>query len=239
MEKSLLAASLSLVLLHVVPAQAQGPDQPTHPATGDQPHGVREHDGFYLRAGLGFGAFNDHLNIMNDHGYGVYAGTVSGVATTSELLLGGTPVRRFVVGGGVFSASVLVSDFDMGDALASNSDPQLPREVDSARSNFSVIGPFVNYYVGAVDGLHMQAALGVAMLTGVRYEQARFANTEVAVGAGGMLGVGKEWWIADQWGIGILGRFTGGVLMEEDNQGVNWAHWVATWPSVLITATYN
>jgi hypothetical protein len=52
-----------------------------------------------------------------------------------------------------------------------------------------------------------------------------------------MLGVGDEWWISDDFSIGVLGRLTAG-FMSGDRDGVTWNH-TAWAPAVLLVATMN
>jgi hypothetical protein len=53
-----------------------------------------------------------------------------------------------------------------------------------------------------------------------------------------MLGVGYEWWIADQWSVGLMGRFLYAAASGSDNRGVNWEH-TAYAPSVLVGLTFQ
>ena len=53
-----------------------------------------------------------------------------------------------------------------------------------------------------------------------------------------MLGAGYEFWISDQWSLGLLGRFTFGVTQGADNRNVDWSH-VSYAPALLIGATYH
>jgi hypothetical protein len=53
-----------------------------------------------------------------------------------------------------------------------------------------------------------------------------------------MVGVGYEWWIADQWSLGFSGRFTFASASGTDNRRVGWEH-TAYAPSVLIGLTYQ
>jgi hypothetical protein len=91
-------------------------------------------------------------------------------------------------------------------------------------------------------GLHLQAALGLGVQkigdgkgdsTGLRYP---FSQTDT--GFAFMLGFGNEWWVADNWGLGILARLTMGVLGGDDDNKVHWSHTVYS-PAILFTATMN
>jgi hypothetical protein len=202
-----------------------------------EPRG-RRHDGLYLRFGFGFGALRSHMlrqvgsDLGNDFSV---AGTVSGMATMWEFALGGTPSRGLVLGGGIYTASFVVSEFRPRGWYETERGA-LPAEVNPAGGDLSVIGPFIDYYFKPGKGLHLQAATGLATLGTSPFGHRR---GDGALGAGLMLGFGHEWWVSEEWGIGVLGRFVGGVLVQEDAGGTDWIHVMGTMPSVLLTATYH
>jgi hypothetical protein len=79
----------------------------------------------------------------------------------------------------------------------------------------------------------------VATVRGFSFADARFDQDHMLVGAGFMLGFGYEWWIADQWAIGILGRVAVATATTQDQAGVRWEHGIGAAPSVLFSATFN
>ncbi len=202
--------------------------------------GDYEHDGFYLRVGLGFGGFTDALVSKDENASGDQSeGVVSSVASVGEFMLGGSINRHFIVGGGLWTSTMFVSNFAQtgGDDV-----PTSLHEPD----NFTIVGPFADWYMGQQSeaqpkgGFHAQTALGVAVLNGFRPEQVRSDdNRRVGIGPGIMVGFGYEWWVHEQWGLGVLARFTAAGLVEEDEQDNVWYHGVATFPAFLFTATYN
>lgn len=194
--------------------------------------GAYRHDGFYLRLGAGFGAYRDSFR-SDAEGTREVDAYATGVALTGELALGGTPAPGLVVGGGLYSASVLASDLDAEDAAV------VPAELQPVGDNFSLLGPFLDYYFDAVRGLHFQAALGFAWLNGLSQGGGRFDDRYHAFGGGFMLGFGYEWWVAREWSVGVLGRVMGGYAVGDDEADVQWGHAVGTAPSVLLTVTYH
>jgi hypothetical protein len=193
-----------------------------------KPH---EHDGFYARFGLGFAGFTDGLVADPGRDSARDAGANTGVGTASELAIGGVVARGLVLGGGFFGSSALVTDYHREDGSGVPSALRNP-------GSFLLLGPFADWYFAPKVGLHAQAALGLATLTGWRWEQALRSERSVAAGGGVMLGIGKEWWISDDWGLGVMARLTAGALAER-HDGRYWYHATATFPSVLLTATYN
>lgn len=192
--------------------------------------GWHEHDGFYMRFGLGFTAFGDTLT-SSFHEDMHEQGTVRGFGTASEFALGGTVGAGFVLGGGVYGTSVVTSSYVAGTGRVP---PMGLRQPDS----FTIIGLFADWYFRPRGGLHVQAALGAAVLSGVAPDRMQWDDREAASGGGAMLGIGHEWWVDAEWGVGILGRVTGGVAVQEV-EGERWYHLAGASPSVLFTATYH
>lgn len=194
---------------------------------------MREHDGFYARFALGFSGFGDTVvseamagDTFRDQGL------VTGFATVGEVAAGGTLGRGLVLGGGIYTATVETPFVFEGRGRP------LPPEF-TRPDTFSVLGVMGDFYPKPRQGFHIQAALGLAALSGFDPNSEFWRDRHVAFGGGGMLGLGYEWWVGDQWSIGILARGTVGALTEDDATGARWFHFVAAWPSVLFTVTYH
>lgn len=193
--------------------------------------GAYTHDGFFLRLGAGVGAARLRLD-GDDHGLESSArGTA--VASLGELAIGGTVSRGLVLGFGIHSA-------DAGDAEL---DVQV-RGVDGAPSPsevriraLGVLGPFVDYYVHPNCGLHLQAALGL----GVAALRRPGDEDDVPLaGLGWMLGVGNEWWISEQWSLGVLARVVGTRVSGEHPSDSRLTYTGSTYvPGVLLTVTHH
>jgi hypothetical protein len=137
-----------------------------------------------------------------------------------------------VLGGGIYTATVETPFVYDGTGRP------LPAEFRRP-DTFSLIGIMGDLYPNPRRGLHLQAAAGLAALTGFNPGSEYWRDRHVALGGGAMLGLGYEWWVGEQWGIGILARATVGALPEDDSLGYRWFHFVAAWPSVLFTVTYH
>lgn len=202
--------------------------------------GAYTHDGFYLRFGLGFAGFADALQSKAENADDEHAeGQINGVATVSELMIGGSLSPRWIIGGGLWTSTVLASDYRHTEGDAISQELQLP-------NNFTLIGPFADWYLSArtdvrqSGAFHLQMAAAFAVLNGLRPDEARYDDDRnVAVGGGVMVGFGYEWWIHEQWGMGALVRLTAAGLVEEDDQNATWYHGVAAFPAFMLTATFN
>lgn len=47
--------------------------------------------------------------------------------------------------------------------------------------------------------------------------------------------VGKEWWVSDNWGLGVAANFMVGSMKDKDYD----TRWTGLSTSILFSATYN
>lgn len=210
----------------------------TTPPPPVPPAGAYTHDGFYFRAGTGLGVMTENLRSQDSTVYGGRVkGDSTGFATVSELAFGGTVTRGFVLGGGIYTAQLISSTFH----VSKDSADVPPAELDPERRNFTLVGPFVDWYFNEHRGLHLQLAIGFATLSAVRVGSVPWEedNPYHAAGGGIMVGLGYEWWVGREWSIGALARITGAYLVGKDDAGVRWYHGLGTGPSPMFTITYH
>jgi hypothetical protein len=100
----------------------------------------------------------------------------------------------------------------------------------------NLLGPYIQYYFTPNQGLYAQAMLGFATM-----EDGNDDTDGVATGFGASLGVGNEWWIADQWGVGVLARFQVLSTSQELDAGgaTSDIGYTALIPALLVNATYH
>jgi hypothetical protein len=189
---------------------------------------VHNHDGFYLRIGIG-GAYL-HDGISYDYGgpSDVSAPgnfTVSGGALAGEFLLGGTVAPGFVLGGGTMGVTAIKPKLEINGTQQSASN----------NVTLSTLGILADWYVNAHRGFHFGALVGVSQLGAANSHGETIGNA--ARGPGFALLVGNEWWVGEQWGIGVEGRlqlaplrYAGSDYTEKDMVVV---------PALLFTATMH
>jgi hypothetical protein len=87
--------------------------------------------------------------------------------------------------------------------------------------------------------MYLGAAAGLAVLSG-SYKRPNQATLQYAskVGFGLDAEVGKEWWIADDWGLGLAARFSFADALASDDLPDD-ARFGAAFVSVLLSATYQ
>ncbi len=209
-------------------ALADPPPAPTSVVAVEDPS-AHLHDGFYMRLATGFGSSFQTI-AMEGHDPSV---TVSGMSNVGELALGWAVWPGRILGLGWWSGTLVVTsrEFHMDQ-------PMPPDPLLNDAKDFNIFGPFADIYFNPRRGFHMQGALGLATVRGLGLTEARF-HDDVVYGAGVMLGLGYEWWVSNQWSVGLLGRVTAASTVNDDQDGVTWVHAVGASPSLLFTATYN
>jgi hypothetical protein len=150
--------------------------------------------------------------------------TYSGVTIPSAFLLGGT-IGPVVIGGGftwdyAFSPSAEVTS---GGVTQSG-------DLQDITLTLIGIGLFADIYPDPTGGLHFQPFVGWGGLEATYQGNSGGSDPTGLVTA---LGVGYEWWMADQWSIGAMGRFTYAPL-KLNSVGYNTTAFAA-----LATFTYH
>jgi hypothetical protein len=199
----------------------------------------RFHDGFYLRFAGGFGSGSDTMTVSDDR-FGFddedgREGTAQGLVGATEVAVGATVGSGVAVGFGIYTTLTGSSD-----APTTGSDSQY----EFNASQLAIFSPFVDYYVLPNRGLHLQAGAGLAtfvMGQGNVHDDPSSGPTarpHTALGLGILIGVGYEWWVSEEWGLGVLGRMTRGFTEGQDGGLDEWVHDTSGW-CLLMSATYN
>ena len=197
------------------------------------------HDGFYFRFAGGLGAGSDSFEadggqFQDDAGDPVTS-DASGFCGATEVAIGATPLPGLVIGGGAYTVIWTAPEAAVYDVGAT---------YEFAASQLVLFGPFADWYVWPKNGWHVQGALGLAsfvMGQGVPHAPpgaVPVVRAHTSLGYGLMLGAGYEWFVADQWSVGLLARMTRGWTHGSTPDGVDLAHDVAGY-SVLLSITYH
>ena len=127
-----------------------------------------------------------------------------------DLSIGGTVGRGFVLAGDyVFlQASKPTVSFTMsGNTFSASA---------SNDANVGVIGPMVEWFPDPRGGFSFGASVGLAALT---VSDPQGNTTAGERGFGGSFRIGYDFWIADQWSLGIAGRLLGGSVSGDASSG--------------------
>ena len=159
---------------------AEGPLPPPAP---DVPRpGDRNHDGLFLRLGLGLGG---------------RIGTMSTAVALFQFELGYTVAKNVVLAGGWYGA----------DGLHHESFTIAGRSVDTGTNAVNILGGTVVFYPDPHKGLHLELLAGLAAIV-VNSSETGLSSSHTGLGFGGGGGGGYEWWISSNWSLGVLGRIT-------------------------------
>jgi hypothetical protein len=217
---------LAAILLMTGPAGAQtSVDAPQQPTLQSQPW---LHDGFYLRLSTGLGTYGERIDRPGQESYA----SVVGVAHTADIAAGTAIKPGVALGAGFWITSVLASNTRTFDGVVTTSST-------SQNPSSWVVGPWLDYYFNPRGGLHLPAAVGVAMMNGFDYRGFQLTRDKSALGAGLLVGLGYDWWISEQWSVGVLGRVTAIAATNKDDEGRSWIHLTGSAPSLLFSAAYN
>jgi hypothetical protein len=197
--------------------------------------GAYEHDGFYLRTAAGIGAYNESFRAESTPRYGGESGGYAdGFATMGEIAVGYAVKPGFIVGGSLFAMDVSRASFEPNDGVT------VPNEVTPKRRELTLVGPFVDWYPNARRGLHFQGSAGFAVLAEPwKHRDSSHEPAYVAIGGGATLGVGYDWFVSEQWSLGVMAHIAGAIVTGTDDNDVRFYHAVGTSPSLLLAATYN
>ena len=205
--KSALSAAGALFLAGTAAlAEEPSPYQPGRPGFDST---YRRHFGFYIRPDLGFG-----YQTSSEAGTNVY-----GLAASIGIAIGGALSENSILAGHLFGSSV------------SNPSVSGPGVSGTARDTsliMSGIGvQYTQYFMPS--NVYLSTTLA---LTRMR-SSTPSGDFDSDAGIGGRVGVGKEWWVGDHWGLGMVGHISFSTNKDVGNTLTTWAFGVA------FSATYN
>ena len=209
-----------------------GRSYPAPSAQEDDP-GAESHDGFYLRMQLGLG-----YTSMSASKNGTNA-SVAGGGTSFAIALGGAINPHVIIYGTVTNST-------------------------ASKPDGKISGPSPDYNnKGRAFGLVGVGGYGNAGVVGLGGGMAYYLDSNLFF-AGSLLGsrlfidndsgntlartawgftfeglAGKEWWVSDNWGLGVSGQVLLGAMKDEGIAGEDVATWTVAAFSVLFSATYN
>ncbi len=153
------------------------------------------HTGFMARLGLGVGYLSASESV------GSYSAQVSGIAGSGELALGGYVLPGFAIhltawGSTAFGPSVSITS-SSGTASGTANNGSLTA---------SAIGAGVTYYI-ANYGIYLTGSIGAGLLSESVTSGAITTSSNTSLGLAFCVGLGDQWALSDNWGLGIAGFF--------------------------------
>jgi hypothetical protein len=185
---------------------------PVVSSAGEKPH---THDGFFLRmcGGFGFG----YSSVEDGQGAD---NTIRGGSNASNLAVGAMVSENLAIHADAFHVALIEPESFINGKSAGT----VP-----GRYIAGGIGAGVTYYL-MPSNLYLSGSLNFVVLEadigGWRLK------TDTGMGIDFL--VGKEWWISDNWGIGVAGQFVYTLVPSQWDTTHN-----SVGGAVLFTATYN
>lgn len=154
------------------------------------------HDGFFFNYSLGLGKGKFESNIGKDQSF-----EYDGFALENDVKIGGMIYQNLALH---LTFTDLVF---MGDTKVLVKDEEIDKVAPDDFSLF-VIGLGMTYYFNFVDGLFLSGSAGVNQhMVSLAVKNKSYELTDAA-GLAFMAQIGKEWWVSQEWGIGISFSFT-------------------------------
>ncbi|MGE5479893.1 MAG: hypothetical protein ACM3U1_05645 [Chloroflexota bacterium] len=212
MKKVFLAIVLTFILTAYVSMEAQG----LTPGGGR-----RQHDGFYLSLALGpvFGEIKDNVDLGI---FGKEAYIYSGTGAILDVKIGGRVAENLLLHGTITSAAI------PGPTVEHESTGK-KETIDSDNSLGEVMfGAGLTYYFMPTN-IFISGSVGLGMFT---FSGGHDVDASDA-GIGVQLKAGKEWWVGDDWGLGVA-VFYSTTAVEED-----YLKYGSNRFGVMFNATFN
>ena len=180
--------------------------------------GVHEHDGFMLRLAIGGGYGQSSTTVLNE------SWAISGPGSLFSLALGGRVTDSLIIHGEMYGATLFSPKFKIGG--------QTFEAIGDTSLTMAGLGPGVTYYFMPIN-LYASATIAASFLS----LQHGGASGSAKPGFGTNIMVGKEWWVSDNWGIGLAGQF---LFQKNSDTGPGAdISWTSLGGGLAFSATYN
>lgn len=217
MSRPLLTISFALALLSIPAVAAAQPGQPPPPpppgsspgygygAYGMTVPGVHEHEGFYLNLGLGFG-----YNHMSTEVNGV-DGAIKGPGGTFTFKLGGNVGRNLIIFGNLFANVAVEPTLEIEGEDA---------ELEDVSAGVRGLGVGLAYYLDS--NIFLSGTLAAAQLVATYDDGTTEEDSDTEFGPAFVGEIGKEWWVSDNWGLGLAVQLIVGSMKDSEDSDITW-----------------
>jgi hypothetical protein len=193
---------------------------------GQPAPGAHAHDGLFMRftVGPGFGIYSGTGQVITTDGAVVTDPSNQGSQVGGSISLGGTVGENLILHGDIWFSIVSTE----------KKENLLYQEFGTA-----VVGMGVTYYWMPVN-IYVTGSIGMAnsflvLHEGTATKSDQDLARDLTTGVGVAFQVGKEWWVGDNWALGVAlqGEFT---YAEDEDSNLIFRHGGA---KVLFSATYQ
>jgi hypothetical protein len=177
----------------------------------------RAHDGLFLQLDLGGGAFSTEASDIDTE--------MSGGAGQFSFALGGAVRENFIIAGQLW--------------LTTASDPDVKTPIGDGTLDGSVnlvgIGPNITYYFMPVN-IYVSATPSFTRLT---VDGPGDGDGSTEGGFGLRLAVGKEWFLGDNFGLGLNAQAAFASNDDKDDGTGSPPTWSSKWFGLALSLTFN
>lgn len=207
------------VLLLSAPAFAQTAPPAEESAPAAVAPAQNQHAGVFLRAELGAG-----FRSMSTPDAG--SAKASGAGAGFAIAVGGPVAENLILLGELTVDSAQNPTIQVGS-----------RSVETTDASFALLGlgPGITYYFMPAN-VHVGATILLTEAT-LTYKGEKIAETDL--GFGGLLRVGKDFWIGKNFGLGVAGQFTFATMKDKVADGGTNPTWSAMAGTLALEGTYN
>ena len=175
-----------------------------------------QHDGFFFRPELGVAYLKSSAS-QQGNDFAVYGG-----AADLSVAVGGAVAENLILAAHLYSTAASNPDVEVNGLKGSTSD---------TTNGLVGLGPQLTYYFMPVN-LYLSGTLALTRVV----SKSNGVEGKTDFGLGARFAVGKEWWVSDNWGLGLSAHVG---LSSNKDQGAG-APTVGSWTSgVSFSATYN
>ncbi len=192
------------------------------------PNGVEQHDGFFLRLVPGFGYAQISETLPDD----LLPADRKGKDVLS--FSGGFPVANTIQIGGAVSENLIIYGESGGVIISNPTVKVFEEEVDDpgdVQVLFGGVGAGATYYF-----MPANFYLSLSLLASVATINVEGDTQESNIGFGINFLAGKEWWVGEQWGLGVSAYFRYGSQTDQDIDDLTISGYSF---GLLFSATYN
>jgi hypothetical protein len=192
-------------------------------ASADVPEGYHIHDGFYL-------------SLNGGPASGVITLNATGVSFKKQEYSGGGFQFDFKIGGVISEEANLILSFDMISRAISG--PTFTQDGFSSVTTNNITASDVMYGVG-ITKYFMPSNIFVSTTVGIGKFVVNFSGSQASsqTGFGLQLKGGKEWWVSDDWGLGVAAGFA--YISADDQKEPAYPSYSATLSTTKFFVVFN
>ena len=182
------------------------------------------HDGFIFRYVLGVGNTSGEVS-----GEGAKI-ELTGMGTSNSILFGGSINPNLALG-----FELVAGNSENLDVTATNADGQSADLPSSGAKivNF-VMGPNITYFI-MPENIYLTGTVGVGQGQSSNSKYSTVGTSDLGIGFN--LGVGKEWFVSENWGLGVSANIVSVSADSKDDCPT--CKYSGTSYSINFTATFN